>query len=62
MKKAIVVVLTVGLMGLFPISTAQANCSKNVGHCSIKYPSSGKKMCKPKCFKGSNNNKQGWGY
>ena len=62
MKKAIVVVLTVGLMGLVPVSSAQANCEKNYGHCSIKYPAKSKKMCKPKCFKGTNNSNQGWGY
>lgn len=61
MKKAIVIVLTLGLIGLSPISTAQANCTKNYGHCSIKYDSTRTKWCKPYCFKGTNNRNVGWG-
>jgi hypothetical protein len=60
MKKAIVVVLTLGLMGLSPVSPAQANCSKNVGHCSVKYTAKNGKYCKPSCFKGTNS-RGGWG-
>ena len=61
MKKVIIVALTVGLMGLTPVPSAQAQCAKNWGHCSIKYDSKGTKWCKPKCFHGTNNKKQGWG-
>jgi hypothetical protein len=59
-KKIVILSLVLWLLPVTAVP-AQAGCSQNYGHCSIKYDSKGTKWCKPGCFKGTNNRNQGWG-